>query len=79
MRHWSDFTWVDWPGSPHQIVTSNALQGLNEPLKRESVSRDTVQMTDVSDHLREPVSLVADNNQALRPGSDAMPLPLPAP
>jgi SAM-dependent methyltransferase len=70
--HVETMLWVDWPGSPHQQVTLDLSQDLNEPLRIDSASLDTVLLTDVLEHLRDPDGLLAEVRRVLRPGGRAI-------
>lgn len=70
--HVDSMLWVDWPGSMHQKVTLDVCQDLNEPLQIETASLDTVLLTDVLEHIRQPDALVAELRRILRPGGRAI-------
>lgn len=67
-----EFLWVDWPGSPHQSITPDLFQDLNEPLQIADRSLDTVLLTDVLEHIRDPDALIGEVQRVLRPGGRAI-------
>ncbi len=70
--HIDAMLWVDWPASIHQQVKLDREQDLNAPLDLADASIDTVLLTDVLEHIREPDRLVAEVHRVLRPGGRAI-------
>jgi len=70
--HVTSFLWVDWPASTHRRVTPDVEQDLAEPLAIPAASLDTVLLTDVLEHMREPDRLIAEIRRVLRPGGRAI-------
>lgn len=70
--HVEKMLWIDWPASMHQQVKLDREQDLNAPLDLPDASVDTVLMTDVLEHIREPDRLVAETFRVLRPGGRAI-------
>ena len=58
---------VDWPGSLHTSPFLDLAADLNEPLKLETAAFDTVLMTDVLEHIRNPAALMSEIARILRP------------
>ncbi|WP_041391661.1 methyltransferase domain-containing protein [Sphingobium sp. SYK-6] len=70
--HVTSMLWVDRPDGPHRLVAPDVAQDLEEPLRIGSGSLDTVLLTDVLEHLREPDRLLAEVARVLRPGGRAI-------
>jgi len=70
--HVESMLWIDWPTSPHRLVTPDIEQDLAEPLVLPSGSLDTVLLTDVLEHMRDPDRLIAEVRRVLRPGGRAI-------
>jgi len=64
--------WVDWPASTHGLVTPDLEQDLAEPLALPDACVDTVLLTDVLEHMREPDRLIGEIRRILRPGGRAI-------
>lgn len=57
---------VDWANSFHKNPYLDIIQDLNEPIKMGNNSCDTIILSDVLEHIREPKALVGEMNRILR-------------
>ena len=58
---------VDWANSFHENQFLDLVQDLNEPLKIENTSFDTIILSDVLEHIRKPESLIKEMFRILQP------------
>ncbi len=65
-----DVTCVDWERSLHKSDYLDEIADLNEPLPFASESFDTVLLTDVLEHIFNPVQLVSEISRILRPSGN---------
>lgn len=61
---------VDWQHSPHGNTFVDLIADLNNPLPLDDGSFDTVLLTDVLEHVAEPLALLRQINRLLRPGGN---------
>jgi SAM-dependent methyltransferase len=59
---------VDWAGSPHALLHVDVAHDLNEALPFPARVFDTVILSDVLEHVREPSRLLAETRRILAPG-----------
>ena len=59
---------IDWQNTAHVNPHLDHLVDLTEPLPFESCSFDTILMTDVLEHIPEPMKLMRETARILRPG-----------
>ncbi len=67
-RRTRSVTLVDWGSSLHENPHLDLVQDLNSPLHLPSDSFDTVLLSDVLEHIREPAGLMQEIARILRPG-----------
>lgn len=63
-----EVTCVDWENSLHKNEHLDIVADLNEPLPLDSSNFDTVILSDVLEHIREPQQLMGEIFRVLKPG-----------
>jgi SAM-dependent methyltransferase len=65
--HVEEIVCVDWPGSPHAMLHVDLFCDLGRPLPFANDSFDTVVLSDVLEHIREPKQFLAEIRRCLCP------------
>lgn len=55
-----DYTWVDWPNSPHQQYHVDLCADLNNLIPIYDLAFDTILLSDVLEHIRTPDQLLSE-------------------
>jgi SAM-dependent methyltransferase len=64
----TETTCIDWSSSLHPNPHLDLVHDLNDPLPVASASYDTVILSDVLEHVRQPAQVMAEIGRVLRPG-----------
>lgn len=63
-------TCVDWENSPHALLHVDVFADLNQRLPLDNNSFDTIILSDVLEHVRQPELLLEEVQRVLRPGGN---------
>lgn len=63
---------VDWDNSLHSNKFLDQVADLNKPLEIESERFDTIILSSVLEHIRQPELLISEMNRVLKPGGKAL-------
>ena len=70
--HVDDVTCVDWENTLHKNEYLDHVADLNQPIPLDDNSFDTIILSDVLEHIREPEKLWQEMNRVLRTGGTAL-------